>query len=390
MARKGGNFGPFRIFRRIFKKLKITKPNVASNATFEIVNQDVYNNWKLVIQLFLRIESFVVSNLRVPSESQLQLLQLSTLVGSQQIIDMVLGLGQNSDLLYDAVQHKQEDIVKIILENGTDANCLDHSYRVILYDCGLDDPDNLNQIMKPIQMASKTGSLRNVQLLIRHGANVNARGPLGWTAIHYAAGYTFPEIVKYLLKNGAEVNPKNDHKSMPIHLAAQAGCTSIIELLIEHGASPVAKGFQGMLPIHFAIYSGHMKAAQFLVQNGGNDHSADDTGFTPLDFAIKHNRENIFRLLFKNGATVRQDSIQMAITEHSGEMIMPLLGYGLDVNKNASLHEAMKCGCSRCIEVLKDCIKFGANIDMKDDEGKTSFECALSKGRLDVFKLLSI
>ena len=77
MARKGGNFGPFRIFRRIFKKLKITKPNVASNATFEIVNQDVYNNWKLVIQLFLRIESFVVSNLRVPSESQLQLLQLA-------------------------------------------------------------------------------------------------------------------------------------------------------------------------------------------------------------------------------------------------------------------------------------------------------------------------
>ena len=238
-------------------------------------------------------------------------------------------------------------------------------------------------------MASKTGSLGNVQLLIRHGANVNAKGPLGWTAIHYAAGNTFPEIVKYLLKNGAEVNPQNDHKSMPIHIAAQAGCTSTMELLIEHGASPLAKGFEGWLPLHYAIYGGHMKAAQFLVQNGGNDHSANDGGFTPLDFAILHKRENIFRLLVKNGATLRQNSIQMAITEHSGEMIRLLLGYGLDVNKNAPLHEAMKCGCIHCVEVLKDCITFGANIDMKDDEGKTPLECALSKGRLDVFKLLS-
>ena len=162
-----------------------------------------------------------------------------------------------------------------------------------------------------------------------------------------------------------------------------------MELLIENGADVVAKGIDGWLPLHYVAYSKNVKSAQLLIDNGGNTHSTNNGGYTPIDLAIKYGSEGIFRFFLKNGATVRHGSIQMAIMEHSGEMIRPLLEYGLDVNENAPLHKAMECGCSRCVEALKDCIKFGANINMKDDEGKTSLECALSKGRLDVFKLLT-
>ena len=72
----------------------------------------------------------------------------------------------------------------------------------------------------------------------------------------------------------------------------------------------------------------------------------------------------------------------MAIVEHCGEMIQPLIEYGLDVNENVPFHEAAMCGCVSCIDILKECIKFGANMIKKDPEGKRTFEKALSNGRV--------
>ena len=118
-------------------------------------------------------------------------------------------------------------------------------------------------------------------------------------------------------------------------------------------------------------------------------------GYTPIDLAIAHGSESMFRLFLKNGGTVTLDSIQMAIQHHSTEMIKPLIEHGLDVNEkigpfgNPAFYEAVECGCIHCVEALKVCIKFGANTSMKDYEGKTSLEYALSKLRLGVFKFLS-
>ena len=157
----------------------------------------------------------------------------------------------------------------------------------------------------------------------------------------------------------------------------------------KKGANVVAKGFEGWLPIHFAAYFKQSNAAQLLFENGGNDHSPNNLGFTPIDFTIMYGSESIFKLLVKNGATVRQDAIHMAIVEHCGEMIQPLIEYGLDVNENVPFHEAAMCGCVSCIDILKECIKFGANMIKKDPEGKRTFETALSNGKVNVFKFLS-
>ena len=163
-----------------------------------------------------------------------------------------------------------------------------------------------------------------------------------------------------MLQNGAEVDSRlDDEVSMPIHMATRYGYISIMKLLIEYGADVLAKGWNGFLPIHYAAYYKHFEAAQFLVENGGNNHSATVGGFTPIDYAVMFGSENIFRLFIKKGAIVRQDSIKMAIENHSVEMIQPLIEYGLDVN-------------------------------YKDDEGKTALECGLSKEKWNICKSLIV
>ena len=309
--------------------------------------------------------------------------------------------------IHYAVYKKRTHIVRFLIEKGSDVNAST-------------DPENYQT---PIHIATKVGSLDIVALLVqngasleggmpvhvaahlgyvdfvklmtKYGANINARGPGAWTTIHYAASQTFMDMAKYLLQNGAEVNPKTNNGTMPIHLAAQSGCVSIMELLIKHGADVLAKGNSGNMPLHHAAYSKNIKPPQLLIDNGGNTHSANEGGYTPIDLAISYGSESIFRLFLKNGALVSQDSIHMAIENHSTEMIISLIEHGLDVNEiigpfgKPAFYEAVKCGCIHCVKALKVCIEFGANTSMKDDEGKTSLEYALSKVRLGVFKFLS-
>ena len=403
MARRISKSGLLKIDRQLLKACGITKPT-----NNELVDHAVYNDWKLAIRLFLRIKSFNAANLRVPSELLIQLLDLATKVGSKQIVEMLLPLDE--DLLWKAIQVGSPDIVALLVQNGASVDppivqgrhLLDYAVyykNVEVIEILLKANANVNARNDyggmPIHMAASLGYLDCIKLLKEYGADINSRGFGGCRPIHYAVSDTSIEIVQYLLQNGAEVNSKDDDGVMPIHIAAHLGCTSSMKLLIENGANVLAKGINGWLPLHNATYSKNIKAVQLLIDNGGNTYSTSEGGNTPIDLAITGRSESIFRLFVKNDATISRDSIQMAIENHCVEMIEPLIEHGLDVNEkigpfgNTAIHEAMKCGCEICIEAMKICIKFGANPYIKDNEGKTSIENALSIGRLDIFKLLS-
>ena len=372
MVIERGKHQLFRFVNKILSKVKRVQ-----KLTSALVTLDVYSNWKIVIQLFLRIESYVVSNLRVPADLLFQLVELSPKVGSQQIVKMTLTLDQN--LLYWALMHEVENTVEILLKNGANVNLINN-----------DDDGYV-----PIHLAASRGNLDSIKLMKSYGVDINASGPGGWKAIHHAVSGQFVEVVQYLLVNGAEVNPRDVEQKMPIHIAAANGCTKIIELLISHGANIVAKGCNGWLPLHYATCNKHIQAVQLLVENGSDYSTENDEGFAPIDFAIIYGSVSIFKLLVKKGVKVRQDSILMAIEEHCVDMIQPLTEYGLDVNEkigpfgNTAFREAIKCGCEICVEAMKECIRFGANPYIKDNEGKTSIENALFNRRLNIFKLLS-
>ena len=75
-----------------------------------------------------------------------------------------------------------------------------------------------------------------VQLLIAHGADVNAQGSSGATPLFWAVMRDEKDDVKFLLDHGANPNLSDAYKDTPLICAVQLGFESLVEPLVDKGA----------------------------------------------------------------------------------------------------------------------------------------------------------
>jgi uncharacterized protein len=91
----------------------------------------------------------------------------------------------------------------------------------------------------PLFMACQNGSAPMIELLLKHGAEVNGANSLGTTPLMVAAASGNAAAVKVLLDHGAEVNARESaHEQTALMFAANLDRGDAIRVLIEHGADP--------------------------------------------------------------------------------------------------------------------------------------------------------
>ena len=66
-----------------------------------------------------------------------------------------------------------------------------------------------------LHVAAQRGDARTVGLLLRAGIDVDQRGDMGCTALHYAHMYRKPEVICLLLSNDAATNIVNEFGRLP-------------------------------------------------------------------------------------------------------------------------------------------------------------------------------
>ncbi|KAJ8015447.1 hypothetical protein DPEC_G00026220 [Dallia pectoralis] len=86
-----------------------------------------------------------------------------------------------------------------------------------------------------IHEASRKGSERCVDALVRAGANVDFDIPHVGTPLYTACVSRETECVRRLLRAGANVQ-KGKYMQSPLHAAARKDCTDIVKLLLDFGA----------------------------------------------------------------------------------------------------------------------------------------------------------
>ena len=163
-------------------------------------------------------------------------------------------------------------------------------------------------------VAARSGYPDVVEQLLAKGANPNAHGTRGQTALMWAVSQKHPDVVKVLLAHHADIQLRSDvwsevmavpphgylryNKAIPhggetaLMFAARVGDLDSAKLLVAAGANVNDADAWGVSATTLAAHSGFRDLVEFLLEKGADPNAAPN-GFTALHEAVMRRDEKM-------------------------------------------------------------------------------------------------
>ena len=203
------------------------------------------------------------------------------------------------------------------------------------------------------------------RLLLKHGADVNARIDNGWTPLYTAVSYGTVDVARVLLEHGANVGAEDDRGRTPMHYAVEyKRAAKVVPVLLEHGANVDAKDNIGKTPLHLAAQYNMLEVMDVLLEHGADIGAEDNEGRTPMHDAVEHGMVEVVRVLLEHRANVDAE----------------------DTKGKTPLHLAAQY---EMLEVISVLLEHGANVGAEDNQGKTAFQIVSENEDDEIAKRLS-
>nr|CAD7598310.1 unnamed protein product [Timema genevievae] len=100
--------------------------------------------------------------------------------------------------------------------------------------------------------AAFTGHLKIVDLLIKHGADLNVRDAEGMSALMLAAGEDHLDVVRSLTDHKVDLDLQNNTGNCALHLAAEKGHLGVVKCLVRAGCTINVINNKGETPLDCA------------------------------------------------------------------------------------------------------------------------------------------
>ena len=207
-----------------------------------------------------------------------------------------------------------------------------------------------------LMLAAKEGHHEVVEVLLRSGADINARNKSGFTALMLASYHGQAHVVSQLLQAGADAHLLDASNRTALVLATTEEVRRILQAVPGSSSS-------SNYPLHAAVKQGKPSRVRALV-NYGNVNSRDGSGLTPLMLAAMHDRDTSASILINAGA-----SVDAVTADHSTTALML----------------AAKNGYQAVVEVL---LRGGADVNARDKSGFTALMWASNVGHAHVVSQL--
>ncbi|RYO89283.1 hypothetical protein DL762_003306 [Monosporascus cannonballus] len=255
-----------------------------------------------------------------------------------------------------------------------------------------DDPDDISDTYESESESESDNDSDNEDI---SDGNLTFTRQYFWTPLHIAARWGHDELAELLLNHGANIQalsrglcecfyptdrlpkPKYRRKAvfplwMPLHTAICHGHDSTARLLLARGASTaVATRGRGAkldraTALHSACYSGLTSLSRFLIEGGyQNDVEArDHRGMTPMSYAYYSGNWESIDLLVEHGATLNARLGPASLFKHacwysrfSEALRFIELGADVDVTYNEVESSPLHCCCMQPYSVSRGFVR---------------------------------
>eukprot|EP00752_Nemacystus_decipiens_P005516 g4991.t1 len=231
-----------------------------------------------------------------------------------------------------------------------------------------------------------------VEFLLDNGADTTLVTDDGFTALHLASQTGHLAAVHMLVKAGADLAARTRQGCTALHLAGEAGHTGIVETLIEAGTNPNSTTSDGTTPLYLAASTGRCDTVKVLLRAKASPlltatHPSGKT-YVPLDTAAQYGFIEVVRELMKErgirgcgGASGGVSALHMAAKEQHLE-IMTLLADAGVVDTGVALIGAAGYGREESIKLLlQQQQQLGrdesAYVNARDEIGATALLCSI-------------
>lgn len=251
-----------------------------------------------------------------------------------------------------------EDVANRLAE-GCDLNARDHYLRT------------------PWLLCAQVGDVRKAELLLDAGANTDDRSLVGQHSLLFAAGADRTEMLDWLLSQGADVNATDDYSGTPLMEAAERGAARSVTVLLRAGANVHALDHVESQAINMAADA---EVARLLADAGADLNYVDGTGYSLLHRAAEDGDEELVRALLEMGASPDPSRCGQPLHKAAGMdelgVVQLLLHAGADPNA-PDADKWTPLMFARSVPVVQALLSQGADPHRVDIIGRTAREiCA--------------
>jgi len=210
---------------------------------------------------------------------------------------------------------------------------------------------------------------KNYKSILQLLSLIESRDAKGWTPLASAAFNLNEPLCEFLLEKGCSLCLDTEQKeqlkpklSCRIHDAARGGHKTVLQLLLDMGAYIDERNLAGETALLEAVFYNHLSCVKLLIERGADTTILTSRGDSVLHRAARRSTDSeIMKLLLDD----RSESRKLVNIKHS--------------TGGTALHLCSSWDCQNSIVRLENAkllLQAGVSLTIKNNNGKTPYECA--------------
>ena len=235
-----------------------------------------------------------------------------------------------------------------------------------------------------------------VELLIKHGAEINTSFSNGMTPLIAVINCGNIDMINHLIKLNVDVNFESHDGSALIFASKNGASSEIIKLLLFARADANFVDGGGLVSLLYVSQSGCIDIVKLLLEAGADINAVDNYGKTALMYASQNEHVDVVEFLLSIGAEVNQTdnygrtALLYAAGKNNSIVVQTLLKYNVDIMARAidDSTSLMQASLNGCVEIVELLLEAKADFKAVNDNGRNALMLASQNGNVEVIQTL--